>query len=181
MKNSIDTAQQRTGATQWIVLAAGLVLLPIGCGQSRTEDLPPSMQGKAEGVAVSELDLLQMKISKHPAGGPCSRCHVGAGRKRKTNKPIPQLCYDCHEDYSEQATHVHGPVAVGDCMFCHEPHSSIYVHLQKLSQPRLCTRCHEMEDYAASDTHPNASGRLCTECHEPHVASNQMFLKRRFR
>ena len=132
----------------------------------------------SDGTGLSELHLKQMKISIHPMTNPCDRCHIMKRQGRRvTNKPIPQLCYNCHEDYKEKSKHVHGPVAVGACMFCHKPHNSMYVHLLKMNQPDLCTRCHEMEDYS-SEVHESSADQLCTKCHDPHASSRKMFLKK---
>lgn len=179
MSNPRRALHRSTEMAKCVLAATLLVLAVEGCDvRSRKKSLK-LRQSEPDGVAVSELDLAQMEITTHPAGGPCNRCHAsGGGRSRQTKKPIPQLCYDCHDDYGDRKKYLHGPVAAGACLFCHEPHSSIYVHLQKVSQPRLCTRCHDTEDYMASETHPDASGRLCTECHDPHAGSRQMFLRK---
>jgi len=36
----------------------------------------------------------------------------------------PELCYNCNDDYTVSASFIHGPVAVGQCLFCHNPHKS---------------------------------------------------------
>ena len=52
----------------------------------------------------------------------CSICH-GKHKQRSFSSqtyltsPIPKLCYECHTDYTKSAPFVHGPVAVGQCIF----------------------------------------------------------------
>ncbi len=157
---------QRTNLFRWILVLGICVWLQTGCGLQFPR-------------VPSDLENVQIKRIKHEALRSCRQCHVerSSYRARKFRKPIPELCYDCHEDYRTLNKPLHGPVAVGDCLFCHRPHVSAYIHLQKVSQPKLCTRCHEMEDDAISKIHQDASDQLCTQCHDPHAGSNPMFLK----
>jgi predicted CXXCH cytochrome family protein len=149
------------------ILVIGMgVWLQVGCN-SQSPRVP------------SDLDIMQIRRIKHQALRSCRQCHAkrSSYRAKKFRKPIPELCYDCHDDYRILNKPLHGPVAVGACLFCHRPHVSSYIHLQRVSQPSLCTRCHEMKDDTISKIHQGASDQLCTQCHDPHAGSNPMFLK----
>lgn len=170
----------RTNVFRWVLLLAGAMMwLQIGCDSQFQEY---TALGEEEGVfehALTPLDVKQMKKTRHQAVRVCRQCHASGSshRARRFNKPIPQLCYDCHEDHRVSNKYVHGPVVVGACLFCHRPHVSTYQHLLKVSQPRLCIRCHDKENYPLSELHRDVSDQLCTECHDPHGSADPMFLK----
>lgn len=166
---------------RWMLLLGGVIMwLQIGC-DSQFEEY--AVGGEGQAVArdtMSPLDLQQVKRTRHQAVRFCRQCHAAGSsfRARRYHKPIPQLCYDCHEDHRTSNKYVHGPVAVGACLFCHRPHVSTFKHLLKVSQPRLCLRCHEKENYPLSEIHQDVSDQLCTECHDPHGSADSLFLKK---
>ena len=142
-----------------------------------SSDVGPGKEGSA---ALTVLEKFQIEHVVHKASRSCDTCHtrVTSFKSQVFKKPMPQMCYDCHDSYDMPGVFVHGPVAVGACIVCHEPHQSNYVHLQKLAQPQLCVQCHDIKDYfQVSDSHPDASDKLCTECHDPHAGKNPMLLK----
>ncbi len=169
---------KRIKMIQWKLLLNVLILLQTGCD---SQNNPSAFESDTVDTRYfTALDILQFRNTRHQAIRPCGNCHAKGSSKRakEFRKPMPQLCYDCHEDYRTLKKHLHGPVAVGACISCHDPHISIYIHLQIVEQPRLCTRCHEIGNTYSPETHPDASDRLCTECHDPHASAKEMLLKK---
>ena len=113
----------------------------------------------------------------------CSNCH----RKRRASRgfsaqtyliaPVPKLCHNCHDDYTATASFVHGPVAVGQCLFCHTPHKSKIEHLLKQPEPELCYLCHEVSMIELIPAHLPQQTSACTDCHDPHAGSVKALLK----
>ena len=170
----------RTTLFRWMLYLGGAMMwLQVGCDSQFEEYETEQEDHMTAQTSLSPLDFMQMKKTRHQAVRVCRQCHASGSsyRARRFNKPIPQLCYDCHEDHRILNKYVHGPVVVGACLFCHRPHVSSFQHLLKVSQPRLCTRCHDKENYPLSEIHLKASDRLCTECHDPHGSTHPLFLK----
>ena len=75
----------------------------------------------------------------------CQNCHdntVG----NDLLEPQPALCYNCHDDFTEEFTFLHGPVSSGYCTECHHPHLSKNQMLLKKTGQELCLNCHEESD-----------------------------------
>jgi predicted CXXCH cytochrome family protein len=87
------------------------------------------------------------------------------------------LCYNCHDDYTSSASFVHGPVAVGQCVFCHNPHRSKIEHLLVASEPGLCYFCHDKNTIELIAAHSPKQLSPCTNCHNPHASSIKALLK----
>ena len=121
----------------------------------------------------------QRGSSTHEPSKECDKCHLeqGGWNQERLAEPLPDLCYSCHTDYNAAAGHLHGPIAVGECLFCHEVHQSKYVHLQKAPQPKLCYQCHLAEDIESAAYHQGVERQICTECHDPHLGSTRNLLK----
>ena len=153
---------------------------------SETAEVLPGTEPTQKAVVLTALDKKQMRSTKHKPWQPqkpqtCKNCHQRMTsfnkKKQEFKKPIPLLCYDCHDNYSEGVRYVHGPVAVGVCTICHESHQSDYIYLQKELQPKLCLQCHDPEDYHTAQTRLDTEGQLCTDCHNPHGGDKYLFLK----
>jgi predicted CXXCH cytochrome family protein len=113
--------------------------------------------------------------SSHNTGKECfTVCHDKSGIHFK---PVPELCYTCHDDYSKQGVYVHAPVLVGDCLFCHREHESRNRFLMRYSIPTLCFKCHDKDAVALIENHNNEEYNLCTGCHSGHATSNKHLLK----
>ena len=119
----------------------------------------------------------QALSSRHQARD-CQKCHAAASRwdGKQLLRPVPGLCYDCHTDYKADA-YVHGPVAVGVCLFCHKSHQSKFPKLQTNRLPDLCYLCHAEEDIASIAAHQGEAVAICTRCHDPHAGSDRILLK----
>lgn len=172
---------------RWIWVTGMLIGLFVGCHSQFDSDEtsfldehePDTEKEISYYKTLSDLDLMQMQTTRHEAIRECRQCHMRltAYRRKQFRKPIPALCYDCHEDFQAKNKYLHGPVAVGECLFCHKPHVSTYIHLQKTTQPKLCSQCHEMQKYTLSAIHDKVKDRLCTQCHDPHGGNRPLFLK----
>lgn len=112
----------------------------------------------------------------------CTNCHDTARQSRSSGQaylvaPVPQLCYDCHDDRTVSARYVHGPVAVGQCLQCHDHHKSRVEHLLKGPVPELCYLCHDADAIQAIPAHFVTELSACTDCHDPHVSGERPLLK----
>lgn len=118
----------------------------------------------------------------HKANNKCTNCHSRRTRSLRSLPvfvaPVPQLCYRCHDDFSSKGPFVHGPVAVGQCLFCHEHHKSKIAGLLKKEEPKLCYQCHDTIEEAQIPGHPAKPMLPCTNCHDPHVGTTRMLLKK---
>ena len=112
----------------------------------------------------------------------CSICH-GKRKQRSFSSqtyltaPVPKLCYNCHTDYTASAPFVHGPVAVGQCLFCHNPHKSKIEHLLIAPEPGLCYQCHDIDTIELIAAHLPKQLSACTDCHNAHASSAKTLLK----
>ncbi|MHC5113350.1 MAG: cytochrome c3 family protein [Planctomycetota bacterium] len=111
----------------------------------------------------------------------CAWCHGDAAQYGFQTIGFSSLsetvCLDCHTDSLEH-TYLHGPVAVGACLFCHEPHVSRFPSLLVDESPELCLACHqfEFEGQPVSEVHADPT-RDCLECHTGHGGDHHYFLR----
>lgn len=102
----------------------------------------------------------------------CNSCHL-PNSMGQLSQEQPDLCYTCHDDFSNTYKVVHGPVAGGYCTTCHEPHKSKNKALLKREGQDLCLHCHVPADVLVNETHSELDGMNCTECHNPHGGSDR--------
>ena len=113
----------------------------------------------------------------------CTLCHGKRKQQRgfslqvRLTAPVPKLCYGCHADYTVSAPFVHGPVAVGQCLFCHNPHKSKIEHLLKEPEPKLCYLCHDINTVELIPAHFTNQQFACTGCHNAHASPVKALLK----
>lgn len=112
-----------------------------------------------------------------------TKCHKPPGvqfdpSSARLLKPVPDLCFDCHEEFAVSEIYVHGPKIAGECVFCHEGHKSKVKGLLKKELPELCHQCHELIESEPIPEHAEGPKRRCTECHDPHGGSDRYFLKK---
>lgn len=105
----------------------------------------------------------------------CRNCHSKRRRRSFSPEtiliaPIPKLCYGCHADFTESASYVHGPVALGQCLLCHNPHKSKIEHLLIAPEPGLCYQCHDINTIELIAAHLPGQLSACTNCHNPHAS-----------
>lgn len=117
----------------------------------------------------------------HGPSRDCKLCHKKLDKSRwaapQAVKGIPEICFDCHNNYADPQYYVHGPVAVGGCAFCHDPHESAYESLLKDSVPKLCYRCHDQSSIESVPAHDKDTVSKCNLCHEAHYSSKKKLLK----
>lgn len=112
----------------------------------------------------------------------CTNCHDRARQSRFKPRTflknmVPELCYECHDDFTASAKYVHGPVAVGQCLFCHHHHQSRIEHLLKKPEPQLCYQCHKIDTISSIPAHLAEQQFICTDCHDAHTSSIRHLLK----
>jgi len=178
------------------VLTTSLAVLVISCDESRRYkvvtfffdgvDAPGSLELAGESGDPNSL------APEAEAAGPiwyvheprkdCTVCHGRRGQRRPTARaflvsPVPQLCYDCHEDRMVRGPNVHGPVAVGQCLLCHNPHKSRVKYLLKGPVPELCYFCHDTTAVEDIPAHYVRELAACMDCHDPHASLERPLLK----
>jgi predicted CXXCH cytochrome family protein len=144
-----------------------------------------------EGLLEEPLDANALELAEtgqtpawyvHEPRKDCSNCH-GKRKQRSFSSqiyltaPVPKLCYNCHDDYTLSAAFVHGPVAVGQCLFCHNPHKSKIEHLLIAPEPGLCYQCHDKKTIELIAAHLPKQLSSCTDCHNAHASSTKALLK----
>ncbi|MFI5150495.1 MAG: cytochrome c3 family protein [Bacteroidia bacterium] len=101
----------------------------------------------------------------------CKSCHA-EGISNALLKPVPELCYTCHEDFTVKYQRVHGPVASGNCLLCHNQHMSKYEKILIRPGQDICLYCHESKQVLSNPIHKKIGTANCTECHNPHGGNN---------
>jgi len=112
----------------------------------------------------------------------CTNCH---DKNKQRSMPgqtflkvtIPELCYQCHSNYTKSYRYVHGPVAVGQCLYCHNPHASKIKALLIEPEPQLCYRCHDQFSIELVPAHFSKRMSMCSVCHNPHASSISTLLR----
>lgn len=183
------------------VLLISLVVLVASCDETRHYEVmtfffdgvepPESLRVAADLVDPNLLDSAQQPqgpiwyVHKpvHEPPKKCNNCHSRRGQRRPTAKaflitPVPQLCYDCHDERLVMGPYVHGPVAVGECVFCHNPHKSqIKYLLEKGGVPQLCYSCHDKDGIELIPDHSVTELSSCMDCHYAHASLERPLLK----
>jgi predicted CXXCH cytochrome family protein len=152
------------------------------------EGVPPLGQDQLteELVGSGSTQLSQTRPKQiwfvHQPRKDCTLCHDKSRQRVFSSKtylikPVPELCYECHADYTTSASYVHGPVSVGQCLLCHNPHRSRIEHLLKEPQPQLCYLCHNIDAVKLIPAHLVKEQFICTDCHNAHTSSIKYLLK----
>ncbi len=149
----------------------------------RSETAPTAAPARKEDAAAVSAPASNWII--HEPVKDCTRCHGnrqqrGFSPKVQLLAEVPQLCYQCHKEYSSLEGWVHGPVATGDCLLCHEPHKTQTESLLRKPVPELCHRCHEPQAVRALRHHAEPSYGHCTDCHEGHAGATKNLLRPTF-
>lgn len=150
------------------------------------EGVPPLHGQLTEELVDSDSQGLSRRRPKQPwfthePRKDCSLCHDNSRQRVFSSqtyliKPVPELCYQCHVDYTTSASYVHGPVAVGRCLFCHNPHKSRVEHLLIEPEPELCYLCHDIDTVSLIPAHLVKQQFACTDCHNAHTSSLKYLL-----
>ncbi len=136
-----------------------------------------------------------------PARKNCMICHDShtSDFEKHLNKPIEQLCLDCHTGLGEAingASTPHAAVFTGEsCANCHDPHASGRPKLLRDRQTTLCLSCHNQPVKAEDgrmipDMTASVSGKHflhgpvesgdCSACHNVHGSTHTRLLKQDF-
>lgn len=133
-------------------------------------------------TSFTQKDLLPTKILEpkfiyHPPyqNRMCYGCH-NMQMGNALIKPIPDLCYNCHENITEENSVLHGPVAMGDCNVCHSAHLAENKFLLKRKSRDLCLFCHEVEAVNENKNHFATEEYECLDCHDPHSGKDRFLL-----
>ena len=180
----------------WAVILVCLGALLLSCDEIERHraltfffDGVPPLGG--EGLGTERLDVNAPETGpagqklvwyEHEPVKDCTNCHQkqamgGFSPQTRLIAPAPQLCYKCHEDPATSAAFVHGPVAVGQCLFCHNPHRTKVEHLLTEAEPRLCYSCHDITMIGLIPAHLTQPTSACTDCHNPHAGPARFLLK----
>ncbi|MEI6901122.1 MAG: cytochrome c3 family protein [Bacteroidota bacterium] len=106
----------------------------------------------------------------------CRTCHDPTSAVRLIQEQ-PELCYNCHDNFSSQYRFMHGPVDGGECTACHAPHQSENPKLLLRTGPALCLFCHDSRLIFKNEKHKESETTDCIECHNPHGGNKAFFLK----
>ena len=104
----------------------------------------------------------------------CDVCHNPSSIGELTMTQ-PDLCYQCHDDYSWEYKFVHGPVAGGYCTSCHNPHMSKLEYFLIKTGQDLCLNCHDRDQVFKNNIHDGIEDYACTECHNSHGGETWYF------
>jgi predicted CXXCH cytochrome family protein len=181
----------------WFFLVLALALFQSNCspqkkyktlsfffdGVPAPDTLDPSTQSTSESADTVGLmannqrrDIPKEYIHEPYGERTCELCH-NPRQMRNLLFEQPDLCYQCHTDYSDQHLNIHGPVASGYCTACHNPHKSKNAVLLTRTNEQLCYYCHDSEMIEAGDYHFSIDEKNCTECHNPHGEITKQYLK----
>ncbi len=105
----------------------------------------------------------------------CSACHDPEASYALLEDP-PDLCYNCHENYSEAFEYVHMPVQTGECLLCHSAHSSRHEALLTASEQELCFQCHDESELLEKEPHSEIGETVCSTCHNPHGGADETMM-----
>ena len=105
----------------------------------------------------------------------CAACH-DQNVMGKLLQPEPGLCYQCHDDFTEKYTIIHGPVSGGFCTECHNPHMTQNEKLLSRTGQQLCLFCHQSEQVFKNEAHLDIEETSCTDCHNPHGGFDKYLL-----
>jgi predicted CXXCH cytochrome family protein len=133
----------------------------------------------ADSLNLSQLASLpgQKQYSYHPPyqNKKCSICH-DKSTMGKLTMPVPELCYECHDNFADTYKVLHGPVANGACTTCHSPHMAEGEKLTLMQGQKLCLFCHDSQEIFAGKAHLEIGETKCTTCHNPHGGDERPFL-----
>ncbi len=82
----------------------------------------------------------------------------------------------CHSGINKDKF-VHGPVAIGACLFCHRKTGTHKFKPVPENISGLCYQCHDRTEMVK--THPPVKATKCTVCHSPHHSRYKYMLRSR--
>ena len=181
-QSQIRAWKERRTALLWLAAAAAALVAGVwsGCSIEKHyatlsfffDGVPdPNAPGGLEAIAARSRTLIVHQPYKEDQ---CEECH---GSEYRPIMSGSQICLACHAEKQDEYEWMHGPVAVGACLFCHAPHSSTYPALLRRQPEQLCFQCHEQMTLDAQQVPAHADdGRSCLECHSGHGGAGAFFL-----
>jgi predicted CXXCH cytochrome family protein len=174
-----------------LAIIAHRVLVHSGPGGDSPSDSidsrPASISAKSPAItrlshdSPNNVGVIEFSGSPHGSLEACDNCHDSKTpdetKAHELARQVPKLCFRCHEDESQTYPYVHGPVAVGQCLFCHNPHKSKYAHLLNRGGTELCALCHTRASLRTIEDHLEPSHVRCLECHNSHASAARFLLK----
>ena len=106
----------------------------------------------------------------------CESCH-DIKASFKMTMDLPDLCYQCHEDFKVTYKNLHYPIEAGECISCHHPHKAKISKLLLKPVRELCADCHDFDELLAGDMHSGIGETDCTDCHNVHGSDESSLLK----
>ncbi|NOX37615.1 MAG: hypothetical protein GXO78_08770 [Calditrichaeota bacterium] len=148
-------------------------------GQQEQVQLPDTLTLAKRREMLAQMRRPKIEYSFHPPyrDKECDSCH-DLDRGNRLLEPQPDLCYGCHDDFSEGFNYLHGPVASGNCTACHNPHMTKNPQLLKRVKQELCLFCHDQNRLATTEAHRDKMEMDCQVCHNPHGENNKFYLTR---
>lgn len=125
---------------------------------------------------VPATTKVEMKLHPPYQARECADCH-NRNQMGKLRLALPDLCYECHENFNDMYPILHGPVASGYCTECHNPHQSKFDDLLTRPGQELCLSCHDPASILEGKIHKGIDNTNCTECHNPHGGDNNFMLQ----
>jgi predicted CXXCH cytochrome family protein len=143
-------------------------------------EFKPTAKGRELCVTCHEVEAAKQFVHG-PFQADCTLCHQphgGNNRHFVKGGEGAESCKLCHDDVTKGKTHLHGPVAMGECLACHSPHQSDNKGLLVEPRTQLCLGCHIDVGVAmknAISVHKPVE-ESCEGCHDPHGGTAEFFL-----
>jgi predicted CXXCH cytochrome family protein len=162
--------------------SAFLIFQVIGCSVEKNHDLlsfffdgvpDPNATYSRGGKDISQSPTYS--IHKPYAEDNCQKCHPDPS-EMLLSRDDSSVCLQCHEEVTEQFTHMHGAVVGMACLWCHNPHMSPLTHLLRDQAPKLCTQCHDWSEPGTPIPSEHEMTSNCLECHSGHGGNDPAFL-----
>ena len=141
---------------------------------------------KAPDCRTCHSGLLRQKKVHAAVQMGCETCHAGLDARQVPHRsggklphglsaPLPDLCFQCHEQAEFGGPVVHAALSLG-CNACHDPHASRQAHLLSRPLPQACFGCHDASEFRRKVVHPPAKQGRCFACHRPHASNEPSLL-----
>ncbi len=135
-----------------------------------------SLNNKSRKLTLRQHQTPEQTMHPPFADRDCGACHDMRGGNSLI-APMPDLCYECHDDFRQEMPKLHGLVEAGACTTCHHPHVSKNKMLLTRSGQEMCLHCHDTRDVQKNEVHEEVEAMACTECHDAHGGEEPPFLK----
>ena len=135
-----------------------------------------SVENDSQGQGAVDLAANTQSFHAPFSSKECAACHDKQSMGRYTASE-PEMCYQCHDNFTNTYTILHAPVEAGSCTECHNPHQSQYPKLLKSDERAMCFSCHDYTEPNWMSIHEGIDNAKCSECHNPHGSHESGLLK----